>query len=143
MSVVEQPYGRDTSTRFTSRGARVDYGRLVSGKRLLAEACLRRLITERGTVLDAPNYGFPIVNLLGQAQTAAGRAAIPGLVRLELQKDARVDSVDVRVTVDESRRPSIALLLEITVTGVETGPFDLVVSVDELGVKVLSLPEET
>lgn len=141
MSATTLPYGRDTATVFTERGARIAHGRIVSGKRLLGEACMRRLITERGTLLDDPNYGFPLINLLGRAQSRAGRAAIAGLIRLELMKDERVQSVDVVATFDESAKPIIRLDLDITVTGVETGPFSLVLSVDEVNVRVLSLPE--
>ena len=141
MSATTLPYGRDTATVFTERGARLAYGRIVSGKRLLGEACMRRLITERGTLLDDPNYGFPLINLLNRGQTRAGRAAIAGLIRLELMKDERVQSVDVIATFDESAKPIIRLDLDITVTGVDTGPFSLVLSVDEVNVRVLSLPE--
>jgi hypothetical protein len=141
MTVTAQPYGRDVAMRISERGARLDHGRRATGARLLGEACVRRLITERGSLLDDQNYGLPIEQFLSKAADATFLASIPGQIRNELKKDQRIDTVEVAVALDKSRAPVLSMTLTVTVTGVETGPFDFVLSVDEVSVKVLKLPE--
>ena len=137
MSIVATPYGRDMATVFTERGARLVVGRMVSGKRLVAEALCRRLITERGTLLDDPNYGFPIANLIQGGFTPAKRDAIPGLIRLELKKDERVDVVTTVLV----PAPQFSIRLYINVVARDVGPFDFAIGIDEVTVRVLQLPE--
>lgn len=138
MTLKSEPYGRDTSAT-----NRISRGRMVSGARLLAEAMFRRLITDRGTLLDDPNYGFSLRTFLSAEMTPARRAALPGLVRLELQKDERLVEGSVRVEVTEERLPSGAFSWEIDVSavGIETGPFTFSVAADAVTVELLDLPE--
>lgn len=136
MTVTAQPYGRDVSCV-----RRVQYGRVVSGARLLAEACYRRLITDRGQLLDDPNYGFSLSRYLNRALTKAEEAALPGLIRLELMKDARVESVSVLVRMTRQSNGALQAVVHIEVVGVETGPFPLVVSADSVTTQLLQLPE--
>ncbi len=142
MTVRHEPYGRDSATPFSARGARIDWSRKTTAQRLLGEALVRRLITERGSLLDDPTYGFALIDFLGDDFDAVKLAALPGLVRLELQKDERVDSV--RVTARSVQvGATIEVTLEIQVEGVEVGPFDLVVRATELELSVLRLPEDS
>ncbi len=138
--VKAEPYGQDTATVFTDRGAYIAYGRKSSGARLLAEAALRRLITQRGSLLDDPNYGLALVNFIGEDLTPTKLAALPGLIELELRKDARLAAVRVDVAMVDTL-PVQTLDVAIQIVGVDTGPFDLVVRVTELGLEVLSLSE--
>jgi hypothetical protein len=138
MTIVAEPYGRDTSAT-----TRIHRGRVVSGARLLAEAAFRRLVTERGTLLDDPNYGFAVKQFLNADMTPARRAAAPGLIRLELQKDDRIVSGSIRVDITEEREPngSLSWTIDVAAVGVDEGPFEFSVSVDEVTVELLDLPE--
>lgn len=140
MTLVAEPYGRDTSAT-----TRIHRGRVVSGARLLAEAAFRRLITDRGTLLDAPNYGFALKTFLNADMTPARRAALPGLIRLELQKDERIVQGSVRVVVTEERTTSGAFewTIDISATGVDEGPFTFSVAASAVTVELLDLPEAT
>jgi hypothetical protein len=140
MSVLYEPYGRDRLIVFTARGARIVHGRWATGNRLLAQVALCRLITERGSLLDDPDFGLPIVMFLGEDLTSARLASIPGLIELELRKDKRLSAVTIGATLVDGL-PVQTLELDMELVGIATGPFPLVARVSELGLEVLRLPE--
>jgi hypothetical protein len=99
--------------------------------RALAQAVYRRLITPRGMVLDAPDYGFDLRSLLSKGMTQADLATVPGVARAEVTKDERIADATA------SARMLDAATLELTircVTGV--GPFELVLDVTAAAVKL-------
>lgn len=99
----------------------------------LREACLRRLITPRGTVPDSPNYGFDVRALMNSPATPEHIASWRGRIVNELQKDDRVRSVDARVTFEHATTTaSIAVAVEPEAP--ETGgfAFTLVLNADGL-----------
>lgn len=122
-------FGRDTSCT-----DRLRPGRVVSGKRLVAEAVYRRLTTTRGTLLYDPNYGLALVDLLGAEITPNQEAALPSRIKNELMKDGRIE--DVRVSLSKS---GAAYTVEIEVE-CAAGPFDLVLSVSDLTTEILRQP---
>jgi hypothetical protein len=135
--LVAPPYGREVSAT-----DRIYRGRLVSGNRLLAEAAFRRVITQRGAVLDDPNYGLPLVDLLNKPLTADELAAIPGRIRNEISKDTRLVQGSVVVDVIPIVATGVAREYEVSISADGgNGPFTLVLSVNDLTVSVLSLPE--
>lgn len=138
MTLRSEPYGRDTSAT-----TRINRGRVVSGATLLGEAMFRRLTTDRGTLLDAPNYGFSLRTFLNADMTPARRAALPGLIRLELQKDERLVEGSVRVVVTEEidSAGAIEWTVDVSAVGVDTGPFALAISASAVTVELLDLPE--
>ncbi len=128
-------FGRDISCLRS-----IKTGRFVSGWRLVAEACFRRLITRRGTLPGGEaeaDYGLYLPDFVGKALTASLLAAIPGMVKNELEKDARVDDAIVSV-VAVTRGPSVAIKLSARIDTAD-GPFDLQVLASELGVELLRL----
>lgn len=134
MPIQAVPFGRDTSCV-----ERLRPGKVVSGRRLIAEACVRRLRTSRGTLLDDPNYGLALVDLLGSELTPQQEAAVPSRIRNELLKDPRVD--DVRVTIAKTREgTSILFTVDLEIV-TALGPFDLSLAVDEVDLTVLAIPE--
>ncbi len=131
-------FGRDTSCTDKYRS-----GILVSGRRLVAEACYRRLITARGTLRggeDEANYGLDLADAIGQATSTKTAAALPGQIQTELLKDERVISVDV--TVDATIQGP-ATSYAVAVNGqTDIGPFSLVLGVSGVTVDLLGIQAE-
>ncbi|MGK4001098.1 baseplate J/gp47 family protein [Sorangium sp. So ce1036] len=71
---------------------------LASGPKALAQAVYRRLTTPRAALLDAPDYGYDLRELLCRGMTSADLAAIPGIIRSEVTKDERIFDVTTRVS---------------------------------------------
>jgi hypothetical protein len=130
-------FGRDISCADALRT-----GRFATKARLVGEAAYRRLTTPRGMLRggeEEQNYGLDLTELIGSTSTKADAAALPGRIRAELQKDDRIESVDVTVTeVTEGPSTSFVVAIEAT-TG--AGPFTLTVGVDEVSVELLGLTE--
>lgn len=108
--------------------------RLVSGLPLVAQAVYRRLITPRGMVIDAPDYGYDLRSLLHKGQTPIQRAAIPGLIRSEVLKDERIATVEVEVTTFTHDMIGVAIRCETA-----EGPFELVLNISAAAVKLTEI----
>lgn len=133
MALKSPPFGRDTScTRYLRPG------RLVSGARLLAEACYRRLTTERGTLLYDRNYGLSLSQLISSDMSADEIATLPGKIRSELLKDKRIASVSVSTTV-EARGPIWSMTLDIDCLSADRESFSLSVGVSDVTVQLLGI----
>ncbi len=122
-------YGRDLSCL-----NRLETGRTVTGTELVLQAIYRRLITPRGSVIDAPNYGTNIEELLSRAYTKEGLASIPGIIRAEVLKDERVLTATVKARFETF--PNVRLVVEIDCTSA-AGPFDLTLGVSEVSTELL------
>lgn len=133
MTLQAPPFGRDTSAT-----TQVHHGRVVSGTRLVAEAALRRLITERGSLQDDQSYGLPLRRWLGSTMTAGDRLARAQQIRGELAKDPRLDTVEATLT---EQRVGVAahIVLEVTGTTLDGGTFDLAVAASGVSWDVLRL----
>ncbi len=137
MTINGYPYGRDMSAT-----DRIRRGRTTSGARLLAEAYYRRLITQRGSLIDDPDYGLPLVELLNTEMTPEQEAAIPGRIRNELRKDPRGDEAALRVElVPLSTGPIRSYRVDIYGAGAE-GPFELSVEVTDVTATLLGIRTE-
>jgi phage baseplate assembly protein W len=101
---------------------------LVSGRTALAQAIIRRLTTQTGSLPDFQNYGFDLSQLIGTTYSKSQiRHAVASQVLLEEEVDDC--TVDAEVT-DTTVKLSIAIL-----DG--EGPFDLTISVDDLTVEYI------
>jgi hypothetical protein len=92
---------------------------------IVAQANYRRLSTERGTLIDDPDYGFDLLGLIHHGVTQDFIASIPGQVKNELLKDERNETVECTISNVTARSFDV----EIRGTTAE-GPFDLVVALD-------------
>ena len=101
--------------------------RFVTGTRLLGEALYRRLITPRGQLLDDPDYGLGIVQLLNKPMTTREIASLPARIQAECLKDERVASVTATVT-----RTGEIWKISLVATASSGEPFRLVMSVDQV-----------
>lgn len=109
-------------------------GRLVSGIELLRQAVFHRLSTPRGACLDAPDDGLDLAEYLHKGVTPAELAGLPGEIRSELLKDPRFLDADVTLTATGANAYHVKILVTPSL-----GPeFDLVLSVEDAAVKLLS-----
>lgn len=133
---MSQPFGSDLLT-FVGGTADLDPRFVLSGdKRIVAEACARRLMTPRGGLVGAPDYGFDLREFLGARITNVTRARIVAGIEEECRKEERVErarvvSVQLPTSADTSLRLKVAIVSTI-------GAFDLVLTVDRLSVEVLT-----
>lgn len=105
---------------------------MATGNQVVAEAVLRRWTTSRGQLIDDPNYGFNVMDLVNADLGKKDIAYAQQQLSQEAQKDERVRSAVVTVTL------SAAGLLNIAATvTTAAGPFQLVVAVTEVSVTLL------
>jgi hypothetical protein len=64
----------------------------------IVEALVRRFVTPRGTMLDAPDYGLDIRAWCNRGATLTELRLLSSQMSAEARKDDRVDSVDVAVS---------------------------------------------
>lgn len=118
-------------------------GRVITGARLVAEAAYRRLSTPRGTLRggeEEADYGIDLTEYIGEQANASTAAIFPAVIRNELLKDERIESVDVDVTYRQDG-PGVLFEIDITCTTAE-GPFTLQVGVSSVTTGLLGITEE-
>lgn len=98
----------------------------------LAEALARRLITPRGALWYAPQYGTDLRVYLGEVLDDAVTYEIERLATLEVEKDERVESAEVRVT--QAGRDGLRLSI---LARTRLGPFRFVLHVTQVSAEVL------
>jgi len=119
-------------------------GRLARGRQVVAQALYRRLTTPRGTLRDgdeAANYGIDLADYVGAIGTDTAIAALPGIVRGELQKDDRVIQIDVDPPIVE-RLASGLLSINLSISAYltdELDPLGLTVAISDVGVSLLGV----
>lgn len=99
--------------------------------RIVAESDARRLQTDRGSLIDDPDYGWNLEQLIQRPMTPAEIATIPGQVRGELLKDDRHETL----TVWTEGRTTANLLVHVSGTTAK-GPFGLTMAITNAGVAV-------
>ncbi len=115
-------------------------GRMASGVTLVAQNALHRLTTPRGMLRggeDEENYGIDIEAEIGKVASDSEVERLKGLIRAELLKDARIESVEVSVT-----RTVVGPATEYTIAiagYTAEGSFDLVLSSDGVTLALLKL----
>lgn len=128
-------FGRDTSFTDSLRT-----GRFASGPRLVAEAAYRRLTTRRGWLRGGEEeqfYGIDISELCGNTNPKAAAASLPARIRAELEKDERIEKVDVDVLVT-FEGPAASFSIEVKVATRE-GPFTLSLLASAVTVELLGI----
>lgn len=109
--------------------------RLLVGPENLAEACARRLMTPRGALHYAPDYGTDLRAFLSEAFTGRTLNRVRAAVEAELRKDRRVNAVSAVATYDA---PTESLTVEVVVEN-DAGPFTLTVRATALTVELLAV----
>lgn len=116
----------------TSIGSRF---KLASGFVNLANAMVRRLITPRGTLDYAPDYGYDVRDWLNHDMGQVAISTIEAAIDAECQKDDRVQTSSSTVV------PNVLLqTMTITVAIITAaGPFKFVTTVDKLNAILTSV----
>lgn len=101
---------------------------IVTGRRALAEAIMRRLTSRKGSLPDDEDYGYDLRLLIGSAVT---REQVEQGVRSQVFADERVEDAEVTVTfIGET------IQVDLRITDGD-GPFSLVLGVDAVSVETL------
>lgn len=108
---------------------------LQSGQRALGDAIIRRLTTPRGGIPDFPAYGFDVGSLIGRTLTPNAIAQLV-LEQVRAEEEVEEAALDVEQSDDGS-----TITLSIRVVAAD-GPFDLTLSIDDLGVTAIIPGEE-
>ena len=125
-------FGTDVST-FVD-GDLDPFFRVISGKRVVAEAIVRRWTTPQGGLFFDENFGRDVRDLLGQATSPQTLFALKTALTLQAEEDERVREATVDVSLDPKTR---RLVIRGEIETAE-GPFTLVVAVTDLSVELLS-----
>ena len=125
--------------------ATVDYGtdvwcvtdldpgfRLVSGQQAVGQAVARRLITERGTLIDDPSYGTDLRKYLGEPKSNSVLTRCNSDAEREALQDERVESAEASSSYDAE--DNLVVRMELTTA---EGPFELVLGISAIGVSIL------
>lgn len=107
---------------------------LASGRLNLCYAIARRLTTPAGALDDHPEYGFDIRALLNDDFTAPKLSAARASIQAQCEQDERVQAATVSISLPETGVMTITIQLEDAI-----GPFDLVMSVNQVSAAILSI----
>lgn len=111
------------------------YFRLVSGTELLQQALYRAVTTPSGSLFWAPDRGIDLASYLEDGLSTAEASRLGGLVAAQFERDERVLSASVEVTLSIETQ-SLRVSCEIDTAD---GPFDLVFSVTEAATRLLNV----
>lgn len=106
---------------------------LATGRACLAQAIARRLITPRGGLIDDPNYGYDLTQFVNDDLDVPDLARIEANTVAECNKDERVSSTTVKLTLAASGLLIVTVSLEDS-----AGPFSLVLSVTDVTIQILA-----
>jgi len=107
--------------------------KVVSGERCLAEHLASRLETPRGGLFYDPDYGTDLRAYVNRSGVT--KYQLTQDIQTECQKDERVDSVTVDVTITNT---TITAFISVQPENPEIKPFDLTVAVSSLTVDLIN-----
>lgn len=102
----------------------------------VAQAVIRSLITPRGAVLDAPDYGLDLRGMLNRGLTNTEIRALADQCRAEARKDDRVEDATVTMTYTDSTKTMDVRVVLQCVDPV-LGTFDFVFAVTADGAALI------
>lgn len=111
---------------------------LISGRTCLAADLVRRLRTRLGSMFWAPAVGISLEDQIQRAHSAASLARLRAQVVAECEGDERV--LSARCTAEITAARTLKLRIGITDRTTTTEPFELVLEIDKVTVKVLQSP---
>lgn len=106
---------------------------IASGFRAVGEAIVRRWYTPSGTLIDDPDYGYDLTDLIGDDLDANSIAQVSYQAAAEAMKDERVNSCTCTISFIQGK---------LTITGAvstNNGPFKLVAQISDVTVTLLSV----
>lgn len=109
-------------------------GRTVTGRELVAEALVRRLMTPRGRLMGDPDYGLDLRQYVNADMSPRDIASLRSAVVAECEKDERVASADTEATLDSVGVLTLTIAIELSEEA-----FALVVSASDVTVQLVSV----
>jgi hypothetical protein len=106
---------------------------LVTGNRILAEAALRRLTTQRGSLFYAPDYGTDVREMLLGKMDVRRLTDWRARIESEVRKDDRIASVKASLSFD----PQTGIVTVKVAGQGGAGPFAFTLAVDAVSVELL------
>jgi phage baseplate assembly protein W len=105
---------------------------MASGLQCVAEAILRRWSTSQGELIDDPNYGYNLTDLINDDLSPTQLAYAAQQAAAQAQLDERVLQCAVQLTL------TVAGLLTVVANVITAaGPFQLVLAVSAVTTKIL------
>lgn len=105
---------------------------MATGNQCVAEATLRRWSTSQGQLIDDPNYGYNLTDLISSDLSPSDIAYAQQQAAAQAQLDERVLRAVVTITI------TVAGLLTVVATiTTANGPFQLVLAVSAVSTKIL------
>jgi len=105
----------------------------VSGRTVLIQSCIRRLITYRGTLIYDPNYGTDVRTFLNDDIDTRKLGQFGAAVDAEMRKDQRILRSNTTVSFVGG-----VLILSIGLVD-QAGPFSLTLSISDVSVSLLKV----
>jgi phage baseplate assembly protein W len=105
---------------------------MATGNQAVAEAILRRWTTSQGQLIDDPNYGQNIYDLVNAGLSPRNLAYAQQQFAQEAQKDQRVLRCTVVITINVAG--DVTLSANVVTAN---GPFNLVLSVNAVTLQLL------
>lgn len=114
------------------------FGLLTDDQKILEQASVLRLSTQRSTYWTDPEYGDELTEMLLEGLTQASLARIAGRIVAELEKDERVGSVEAIATIAVVGAV-VGVSVAITVTpSAQLPPFSFTLEITDVSVDVLT-----
>lgn len=110
---------------------------LMSGRRALAEAIARRLITPKGALWKHPSYGCDVRRHLNAVMTSQRLQVIKQECEQQAEEDERVLACECFVTFDDDSK---AILIRVGLAD-KDGPFTFTAGISQLGLTLLAEQE--
>lgn len=105
--------------------------RVVSGRRALADAIVRRLTNQRGVFPDWPDYGFDLQSVVG---TTLNLSQVRQLILEQCLLEEEVESATATL---EQRGETLVATISVSDGA---GPFDLTISVSDVSTEAIIPP---
>lgn len=116
-------------------------GRMVRGTALIGQRLYHALITPRGALLGGPDeesFGEDLEELVGSPAGKESERAIRNKVQRAASKDDEILSVSVNIQTTTETNGAVSHEVSITAQTAK-GPFDLVLSINDLEVSLVGL----
>jgi hypothetical protein len=111
-------------------------GRKITGARVVAECCLRRLTTQADTLGYDPDFGYDLRDLLNEDFSDSELRRHEARAAIEVEKDERIRRADVTLTLNHATH---TLTVRITGTLISDRDFLLTLGIGQLSAEVLQV----
>lgn len=115
-------------------------GRLARGVAVIGQRLYHRYVTPQGMLPGGPDeedFGFDLLELLGENADASTLAALPARIENEALKDSQIHAATVSIV---TTRDGASITYEITIAAEsDAGPFELALRVGDVTVSLLGI----